>query len=214
MTRCHIAGSGGHMKKFAFAIAALLAVGTGSANATPSLCNAVAGNLLQNCGFESGDFAHWNPKAASSGSDFFVSTGGNSGSFGAFFGDTAQQFDSLFQGGIPTTPGHTYDLTYYFQSDGNTPSAGYVGYFDTTFHVLGSGSAFPPFSWTLLDFTFVATTPNTGIGFGAYDGPGFLGIDDVVLRDVTPVPEPFTLGVFGAGLAGAFAMRRRKRNSA
>jgi hypothetical protein len=27
---------------------------------------------------------------------------------------------------------------------------------------------------------------------------------------ITPVPEPITLSVFGVGLAGAFAMRRRK----
>ncbi|MBA2590401.1 MAG: PEP-CTERM sorting domain-containing protein [Alphaproteobacteria bacterium] len=51
------------------------------------------------------------------------------------------------------------------------------------------------------------------IKFGAQDGPGALLFDDFVLRDVS-VPEPFTLGIFGAGIAGAFAMRRRKHKSA
>lgn len=32
-----------------------------------------------------------------------------------------------------------------------------------------------------------------------------------VTQDLTPVPEPGTLGVFAAGLAGLFAMRRRRR---
>jgi hypothetical protein len=31
------------------------------------------------------------------------------------------------------------------------------------------------------------------------------------LMDPAPVPEPLTLSLFGAGLAGAFATRRRRR---
>jgi hypothetical protein len=88
-----------------------------------------------------------------------------------------------------------------------------VGYIDTSFHQLGGSPNLPLFDWTVESFTFIATTPSTQIRFGAQDGPGFLLLDDVVVRDIT-VPEPFTLGMFGAGLAGAFAMRRRKRNSA
>jgi hypothetical protein len=65
----------------------------------------------------------------------------------------------------------------------------------------------------LASFNFVATTNGTGIILGGRNGPGFIGIDDVVLTDVS-VPEPFTLGIFGAGLAGAAAMRRFKKKSA
>jgi len=71
----------------------------------------------------------------------------------------------------------------------------------------------PVFDWTLEDFTFTAAFNTTRIAFGGQDGPGSLLLDDVVLRDIT-APEPFTLGIFGAGLVGAFAMRRRKNNSA
>jgi hypothetical protein len=34
--------------------------------------------------------------------------------------------------------------------------------------------------------------------------------DDIAANDPAPVPEPFTLSLFGAGLAGAAALRRRK----
>jgi hypothetical protein len=207
-----MAGEGGQMKKIVLALAAVLAMGTGSANATPSLCNGVAGNLIQNCGFESGSFSSWNTSPAPSGSDFGVGTPGHTGSFDAFFGATAGMPDGIFQN-VLTTPGHLYGLEFYFKSDGLTPNGAFVGYFDTSFHVLGGGSDIPQFDWTLEDFTFTATTPSTQIRFGAQDGPGFLLLDDLVLRDVS-VPEPFTLGMFGAGLAGAFAMRRRKNKSA
>jgi hypothetical protein len=201
------------MKKIGSAIAALLALGCGSANATPSLCNAVAGNLLQNCGFESGTFSNWNTSPAPSGSDFGVGGPGYTGGFNGFFGATAGMPDAIGQT-VLTTPGHLYDLQFYFKSDGDLPNGAFVGYFDTAFHVLGGGPDIPQLDWTLEDFTFTATTNFTLIKFGGQDGPGFLSVDDFVLRDVTAVPEPFTLGVFGAGLAGAFVMRRRKRNSA
>ena len=196
------------MKKIALAIMAMLAVGTGSANATPSLCSTIAGNLVQNCGFESGSFSSWNTTPAPSGSLFGVGGSGHTGSFDAFFGATGGMPDQIFQN-VLTMPGHLYDLEFYFNSDGLTPNGAFVGYIDTSFHQLGGGPNLPQFDWTLEAFTFTATTNFTQIRFGAQDQQGFLLLDDVVLRDVT-VPEPFTLGMFGAGLAGAFAMRRRK----
>lgn len=32
-----------------------------AAMATPSLCDSIAGNLVANCGFETGDFTGWTP---------------------------------------------------------------------------------------------------------------------------------------------------------
>ncbi|MBA2590402.1 MAG: hypothetical protein H0U98_17450 [Alphaproteobacteria bacterium] len=148
------------MKKFILAATALLAIGSGSANATPSLCNAVAGNLLQNCGFESGSFSGWNTSPAPNGSDFGVAGTGYTGSFDAYFGASAGMPDAIGQT-VLTTPGHLYDLQFYLKSDGNTPNGAFVGYFDTSFHVLGSGTDIPQFDWTLEDFTFTATTPST-----------------------------------------------------
>src|SRR5262249_48593705 len=57
---------------------------------SPSICDAIAGNLVTNCGFESGDFTGWTQTPASFGSDFFVGDGSliNSGNFGAAFGAT------------------------------------------------------------------------------------------------------------------------------
>ena len=74
-----------------FSVLALIFSGlwsTSPAVAGPSLCNAIATNLVSNCGFETGDFTSWtiggntlNPGGAYYGLDSFDA---NSGNFGAF----------------------------------------------------------------------------------------------------------------------------------
>jgi hypothetical protein len=204
---------GGHVKKIIFASAFLWIVGAGAASAGPSICDGITGNLIQNCGFETGTFSGWTTGPASSGSDFGVGSAANSGTSGAYFGAVSGIPDAIFQT-IQTTPGHLYDLQFYFKSDGDTPNGAFVGYFDTSFHVLGGASDIPLMDWTLEDFTFTPTTPFSQIRFGAQNGPGFLLVDDFVLRDITNVPEPLTLSVFAAGLTGAAALRRRKAKKA
>jgi hypothetical protein len=44
--------------------------------------------------------------------------------------------------------------------------------------------------------------------------PGATGNVSAEVDAAVPVPEPFTLSLFGAGLAGAIAMRRRKKKTA
>jgi hypothetical protein len=197
------------LSAFAFALMAGISL-CGAANAGPSICDSISGNLVQNCGFEAGSFASWGTSPAASGSNFFVGAPGNSGSFNAWFGATQGQFDVISQG-IPTTPGHLYELIYFSISDGSTPNALFSGYFDGSFHPLDVATDIPQIDWTQTVHFFVATTNAIGLIFGGLDQQSFLGLDDVILTDVTPIPEPLTLSIFGAGLAGAAAMRRFKK---
>ena len=59
-------------------------LGSGSAIAIPSICDSIAGNLVANCGFETGTFSSW----TQSGNTGSTDTDGDihSGSFGAEFG--------------------------------------------------------------------------------------------------------------------------------
>jgi len=78
----------------------------------------------------------------------------------------------------------------------------------------------PPNSFPIF-FDFIGYVPDPSPWNGEFIGNGLLGgffnatgynIQQVELDlTVNPVPEPLTLSLFGAGLAGAAALRRRKR---
>jgi hypothetical protein len=73
--------------------------------------------------------------------------------------------------------------------------------------------------WTGESELFTATSTTTTISIiGETDSAGeFIGLDNVAFNAVSPatgVPEPLTLSIFGAGLAGAAIVRRRKKKAA
>jgi hypothetical protein len=80
------------------------------------------------------------------------------------------------------------------------PSQGFTGWFNYTFDFTASGAS------ELLTFLATGGPTNTQ--------PPFSLLDNVSINQVTRVPEPMTLSLFGAGLtgiAGAAAFRRRKK---
>src|SRR5437762_14133373 len=60
-------------------------LGSGSAIAIPSICDGIAGNIVANCGFETGTFASWT-QSGNTGFTAVGTIGVNSGNFAASFG--------------------------------------------------------------------------------------------------------------------------------
>jgi hypothetical protein len=181
----------------------------GAAQAAPSYCETVAGNLIRNCGFETGDFTNWTAVPAASGSGFGVGPFSNTGNYSAFFGATGSQWDQIYQV-FTTITGHTYVIDFAINNDGLTPNSAVAGWFDGTFfNYLGGGADLPAYNWAQAEYFFTATTTSSGLVFLAYNTFGFVNIDDVVVRDVD-APEPLTLSLVGAGIAGISAARRRR----
>ena len=127
-------------------------------------------------------------------------------------------------GGNGILGGQTFSLEFLF----NTPPSDPVTWFgfqvdswNTVSFVAGGFYAFDPTLTAPPDYTFgLSTSRASGHGFldsGVYDlflagtflvdGAGFVisAVDDIV-----PVPEPMTLGLMLAGLAGLAGARRRK----
>lgn len=191
------------------------------AQTTPSSCDAVAGNLVANCGFESGDFGSWAVTHRSGLPNLGVSQGPNSGRFNAFFGAVGgfgmpSGYDAITQS-LPTTPGQTYSISFaavgsYFsdpQNNGLRVLFGGAPVFDQglTFPGLQGPFGYVPYSTYVV--TGVAAGTTTDLTVAAYNDASVTLVDDVV---VSAAPEPGTWALLATGLlvfGGAAARRRR-----
>ena len=182
-------------------------LGSGSAIAIPSICDGIAGNLVANCGFETGTFSSW----TQSGNTDFTGTNGNvhSGNFGAEFGP--QLTLGFITQNLSTTVGGTYDLAFWLQNDSGTP----VNHFEAAWNgvIIFALDDSPAFSYTLFTFPVTATSASTPLQFGFRHDPAFWDFDDVsvVAAAAAAVPGPSSLLLIGSGLAG-FAIWWRRRS--
>jgi hypothetical protein len=172
-----------------------------------SLCDAVANNLVANCGFETLNLANWTFTPAASGSDFFISTTpaqANSGSGAAWFGAVGSLDDSISQV-LPTTPG-TVRLQFYLMHDSTNSANDFNVYWDGSpvYQILNRAT----FSYTLVDIPNLVATGHDTLMFAGRDVPAFYGLDDVV---ATEGPEPGTIGMLFGGLGLLVVGRLRRR---
>ena len=174
-------------------------------------CGAVTGNLLQNCGFETGDFAGWT-QSGNTDSTFVV------GDFDGFLPNSGTQLAALGPSGsdgflsqtVTTIPDDFYAISWYLASDGGTPNK-FNATWDGNSIFSGTNIAVPDF--VLYSFTQVATTASTTISFGFSSEPGFLALDDTSVVDTSvpnDVPEPGSIVLIGAGVTALLLRHRRE----
>jgi hypothetical protein len=179
-----------------------------------SVCDAVGGNLVANCGFETGDFTNWTV-GGNTGHTYVESGYAYSGTYGAGLGAVSSNgfgdADLLSQT-LTTVPGQTYTLTYYLESPGGTPNG-----FEATWDgnpIASAGSVVQdvgPFGWTEFQFTgLLATTGSTLLQFQDYQNPSYWGFDDISVIGAVGAPEPGTFALLGCGLLSLLGIARRK----
>lgn len=204
------------INKLSLAFAAFVVVGLAPAavQAIPSQCDAVPGNIVLNCGFETGSFVPgWTQSGNTAGGTTYVSPGmtlAHSGDFFAVFGPEGSL--GFITQTLVTVPGASYNLSFYLRN----LRAGTPNQFQVSFNgvVLQTLTDQPPTADYIL-FTFsnlVATGAATQLQFGFRHDPDFWLFDDVVVTPAgAPIPEPTTMLLLGTGLAGVGAAVRKRR---
>ena len=172
-------------------------------------------NLLTNGSFETGDFTGWTGSNNFEDTEvvtgpFYVYTVAEDGTHYAVLGPVGA--DGALSQTVSDTSGQVLNLTYWLAGVGDSPAD-----FDATWNgsvISGSSETNYNSGGNYTEFSFdVAATGSDTLAFNFRDDPAYMAFDNVSLVSTTSVPEPFTLSLFGAGLAGACAMRRRKKKA-
>jgi hypothetical protein len=173
-----------------------------------STAQAAVTNLVTNSGFESGDFTGWTQFGNTTFNGVACSPGfGHASTCASFFGPIGSN------GGISQTltgldVGGEYILDFQLQNSADVPSAFSVTFGTTTIYTVTNPAASGP-AGTYAEFNFrmFATASSQTLTFNFRDDPGFFILDDVSVT----VPEPTTLALVGAALAGLGLARRGRR---
>lgn len=166
----------------------------------------VGQSVVQNGGFETGDFTDWKLVGDTIQNGFyggydvydavtnssFLSSAGvgyvHSGTYGAVLGE-AGQVATLSQS-VATVPGQSYLLSLWLID----PTSLTTQIFDvnwstdgSTFNTLYALTNLSAFSWTNLTYVVTATSTSSTLQFAAENDQDYFGLDDVSL---TPIPKP------------------------
>jgi hypothetical protein len=184
-----------------------------------SVCDGISGNLVNNCGFETGDFTAWtltgndvpgelNNLYGVEGQDPVDGINPHSGNFQAFFADLTTNATTLSQT-VATLASGEYTVSWYLAQD--TPATTeYGNAFSATLDgiTLASLTDVPVDAYTEYSDTVVVTDANAALALTLGNDLGEFLLDDVSVV-ATPEPSAWKLALGGALLG--FVMFHRKR---
>jgi hypothetical protein len=136
-------------------------------------CARVAGNLVANCGFETGNFAGWT-RSGDSGFTSIDAIAAHSGSFGLNIGPTGAL--GFIAQTLATKAGGSYSLCYWLSNEGGPANRFQVSWGGTIIRDDSNLSVFP---YTQSCIDVVATSDSTELKFGFLQVPSFFHFDDV-----------------------------------
>jgi len=141
-----------------------------------SSCDLVTGNLVHNCGFETGDFTSW----TRSGDPTYTSVdmpSAHSGNFGLDTGPTADL--GYFTQNLATGDGGAmHHISFWLRNLGGTPNHFQVSWEG---NIIFDQTDLPAFDYTRMDFDVFACGGTSELKFGFLQSPAYFHFDDVVV---------------------------------
>ncbi len=142
----------------------------------PAFTSVEATNLVENGGFETGDFWSWtlssNSDSHNSVSSYYV----HSGTYGASFGQVGSV--AFISQTLSTSPGQQYLLSFWLLlPDGTTPNQ-FSASWDGVIR-FSQVNISAPFLWTFHQFVVTATSSGAYMEFGFRNDPAFFYLDDI-----------------------------------
>ena len=178
-----------------------------AAGTTMIFATSANASLVNNGGFETGDFSDWtlSGNVGSSGVALLVE---HSGNYGAYFGALGSQ--TLLTQILATTAGASYDLSFWLENDGGSPNLFTVSWNGKVIYGLANANAF---DWTQFSFNVTANSASTPLVLGFQQDPTYFHLDDASVEQVA-VPEVSTClaGVLMLLPFGASSLRMLRKS--
>jgi hypothetical protein len=206
-------------------IVALVAAGTISPLAmssvahAASVCDAVSGNLVSNCGFESDPGGTYVPTGWTVTGDptgYTTGASASSGDWGYWLNQARRPDPLVLSQSIATTPGDMYKVSFWATLGDN------IHGLDTLDVTFGGVPIYSQISTGLggngfLEHSFIlqAALASTDLIFSARSHSLGVDLDDISVTHVSATPIPAALALFASGLGAlGFAGWRRRRMAA
>jgi hypothetical protein len=174
-------------------------------------------NIVNNGGFETGDFTGWT-QGGNTGDTGVNSSSAHSGNFGAFLGPVGTP-GTLTQN-LTTIASSNYELSFFLEGGGDGGKGPLGGGSSIFFQVFWNGvkifDSTGPGPYTQFEFfNLTATGPTTELKFVFQNDPSFFHLDDIVAGiTATTVPEAFSTLWLALPVFVLIALARLRRKSA
>jgi len=154
----------------------------------------VLGNLVQNSGFETGDFTGWTWTGNTGAT--FVGTGNyaHSGTYGAALGPVGS--DGYLSQNLSTVVGDVYNISFWHFGYNGIPND-FIASFGGAVLLSYVNDTTQPTAYTQYNFAFTATSTSSLLQFEYRNDPSYQGLDDISVTDAGANTAPDS----GPGLA-------------